>query len=529
MNSLNKIISCICAAALFMPPVCLAYDDALSVTTRYVYEKNPAPSFSSIGGEWAVIGLARSGYGAPEEYYREYYRKITDLVSEDGFITRRRSSDYSRLILAMTAIGADAQNIAEINLMDGISDYDKTVSQGINGPVWALIAADCGEYSFTEPSVCDEYIEYIIENRNSDGGWALVKGDTSDTDISAMAITALSAYAEDSPSVSEAVSDGLKFLSDTQNEDGTYSSCGVKNAESTAQVIVALTESGIPLSDEAFIKNGNDLISALMMFSDEGGGFKHTMSDTAVNAMATEQTLYALAAADRAAKGQNGLFDMSDTQKRDFTYTASGLPEKIMAVHPPRRLYSITFSDTAGSIYENDIKELATYGIINGRAENSFEPDGTMTRAEFAAVTVRALGLDKIENDMFSDVTREDWFFESVNTAYSYNIVKGISDSIFNPYGVITRREAAVMVSRASTLAGMETSLSDTSIRNTLAAFTDYMTVPDWAREPLAFCFNEGMLDDSALEINHDTLVTRGEIAHMIYTMLCRANLVYYH
>lgn len=506
-------------------------DNILEDTAEYIYKTVHNPQVGSIGGEWAVLALARSGYEIPDEYYHNYYENVERYVKScDGVLSDRKYTEYSRIIIALTSIGKNPSEVGGYNLLMPLSDYEKTIFQGINGAVWALIALDSGNYEIPKNGEADilatrdMYIDYILSCQMTDGGWSATGSDKSEVDITAMAVTALADYT-DKPEVAAAVNTALEYLSDVQNDDGTYSTYGIETAESTAQVIVALTENGIPLSDERFIKNGNNLETALTRFAVGDGGFKHTLSDTSSNMMATEQALYAMAAAKRAESGRNRLFDMTDTVRVEFTDTI-GLPDKILAVHARERMYDITFSDTYGSRYENEINELATYGIINGKGAGIFEPESNMTRAEFAAIMVNGLCLDKIENDVFSDVTENDWYFESVNTAYSYNIVKGISDTTFNPYGVITKQEAAVMVVRAATLCGIDTEMDDISIRNTLSAFTDYMNTAEWAREALSFCYRTDILDSSEIEINGDSVVTRAEIAHMTYTMLKNANLI---
>lgn len=534
MKRIFKIICCILSAAAVcggMYTAAGAFDAYISDvaeeqnrTAGFIYEKNPAPEFSQTGGEWVIFGTARSGYDVPQEYYSEYYTKIKKLAVEADFTAKYKPSDYARLILALTSIGADVCDVSGKNLLEGISDYERTISQGINGAVWALIALNSGKYTLPVVTAEEGYINYILSSENEDGGWSIDGNNVSEADITAMAAAALSNYS-DRPEVAKAVEKAFKYLAKTQNDDGTYSSCGLKNAESTAQVIVALCENEIPLSDERFIKNNNSLEDALMKFSTGNGGFKHTLSDSTPNMMATEQALYAMAAAVRAKTGKNKLFDISDPKMVDF-FDPIGLPDKILAVHAREKIYDISFSDISGVKYENEINELASYGIINGKSESIFEPQSRMTRAEFATITVNALCLDKIENDVFSDVSENDWFFENVNTAYSYNIIKGISEAVFNPNGIISRQEAAVMVTRAATLCGMDTGMSDTSIRNTLSAFTDYINTPEWAREALAFCYSQNILDGSELEIDGFAAVTRGEIAHMMYTMLKNADLI---
>ena len=143
-----------------------------------------------------------------------------------------------------------------------------------------------------------------------------------------------------------------------------------------------------------------------------------------------------------------------------------------------------------------------------------------MTRAEFATIIVRGLGLPQKTCTVFNDVTEKDWFYNYVGTAYNYEIIKGVSDNEFNPHGTITREEAAVMVTRAAKLCGMDTTMDNVEIRDALAQFFDYVKASDWSKASLAFCYREKILDDSIMDINPKEAVTRAEIASMVYNML---------
>ena len=98
-----------------------------------------------------------------------------------------------------------------------------------------------------------------------------------------------------------------------QEQDGGYTSWGSSNSESVAQVIVALTELGVPLDDARFVKNGVTVEDALLRFAQESGAFVHALDGSGGDdGMATEQAFYALAAIHRAETGETTLYDMTD-------------------------------------------------------------------------------------------------------------------------------------------------------------------------------------------------------------------------
>ena len=282
----------------------------------YLLAKIPEPQVNSVGGEWVVLGLARSGVDIPEGYFDGYYDKAVQFVQERGGVLHaKKYTEYSRVILGLTAIGKDPADVGGYNLLTPLGDYERTVWQGINGPIWALIALDSGAYEIPEnpdaevQASREAYVDNILESQLSDGGWALT-GSAADTDLTAMALQALRGYAEQ-PEVKAAIDRGLECLSAMQDETGGFSSWGVESAESCAQVIVALTSLAIDLNDSRFVKNGCNVMDALLSFRAPEGGFCHT-HDGGSDLMATEQAFYALVAVYRAETGQTRLYDMSD-------------------------------------------------------------------------------------------------------------------------------------------------------------------------------------------------------------------------
>ena len=506
-------------------------NQVIAETASYIYKTISKPQIGSIGGEWAVLGLVRSGVEIPEEYYQNYYKALEECVKErKGILHDKKYTEYSRVILALTAIGKNPVDVAGYNLLTPLGDYEKTVWQGVNGAIWALIALDSGNYDMPNnpnakvQATREMYINHIIEKQTSDGGWAL-SGDVADPDVTGMALQALSKY-QDNDKVKSATEKALNCLSNMQKENGGFSSYEVETSESSVQVLVALCELGISIDDERFVKNGKSVLDNLFSFYDNGKDFKHIHQDS-TNLMATEQCFYALVALKRASEGRNTLYDMSDAKNLNVSLDAVGLAGKNadvkkMSITSPGK----TFADIVGHKDKTAIEALASRGIINGKTENSFEPESTMTRAEFATIIARGLGLPQKSNVIFKDVTTNDWFYNYVGTAYSYGIIKGVSESEFNPNGTITREEAAVMVTRAAKLCGMNTEMDTIAVRDSLAQFFDYVKASDWSQSSLAFCYNEKIMNSSVMDIKPKEAVTRAEIASMLYNMLLSANLL---
>ncbi|MEG1997284.1 MAG: S-layer homology domain-containing protein, partial [Clostridiales bacterium] len=475
---------------------------ALKDTAAYVYQATPAPQVGSIGGEWAVLGLARSGYAVPASYYETYYAAVEKQVQDcQGVLDKRKYTEYSRVILALTAIGKDPTNVAGYDLTMALGDYEKTIWQGINGPIWALIALDSGNYDIPINEAAKTqasramYVERIVSQQLTDGGFSLTGEGAADPDITGMALQALAKY-KNTGEVQAAIDKALRCLSGLQHADGGYY-WHASNSESVVQVIVALNELGISVTDSRFVKNGKTLTDNLLSFYSKGKGFRHTAEGDGNDGMATEQGLYGLVSLQRAIGHQNSLYRMNDVKDMvdpPGNPTTPGKPTTPGAiVIKPITASGKTFADIDGHANQKAIEALAARAIINGMSDTIFSPDATMIRAQFAAIMVGALNLPAQPVAVFGDISPSAWYASYVGTAYTQGIVKGISAASFNPAGTITREEAAAMVTRAAKLCGMDVAVHDMAIRDMLAQFGDYTKISDWARGSLAFCYRENI------------------------------------
>ena len=519
--------------------------EVIDAAAQYMTQAVRAPEVGSIGGEWAVIGLARSGYDIPQSYFDAYYRRAEIYIAErKGELHAVKYTDHSRLILSLTAIGYDPADVGGYDLTLALGDFEKTVWQGINGPIWALIALDSGGYDVpVNPSAAVQaarelYVGEILSRQLPDGGWNLAagadgtikKGEVSDPDITGMALAALANYRE-FPTAAEAIDRALDYLSEVQDISGGYSSRGIVNAESTSQVLTGISALGISADDPRFVKNTNTLIDFLLSLRNPDGSYKHSSSGSGDTQMATEQAFYALVAASRVAQGKTSLYDMSDIRRNQDGQPADDDAVGLVGKHGDVRAVPMTsqgrsFSDIRDHANRAAIEALASHGIINGVGADIFAPDAVMTRAQFATIAVQALGLSSDAKTPFADVGASDWFYEPVCAAYAYGIVSGTSRTAFNPSGTISRQEAAVMIARAAALCGMDTSRTSAEIRDTLSQFVDYRMAAEWAQSSLAFCYDEGIFDDSDIGLHPKTSIRRCEIAEAVYRMLIRAELL---
>ena len=303
-------------------------DTVLSKVRSYILSKDTKPDYSSI---WNVIGLKRSGLYVRESYINLFYSNVIAYCeSKDWQITRAKYSDYSKLILALTAIGVDARNVMGHNLLAYLSDYENVSRQGNNGTIWALIALKSNPaYEIPEdPSAVQQnseelLVKKVVGMQCQDGGWTLM-GTTGDSDMTGMAMQALASYynKDGYEDVTAAIDKGLAWIEKNQLSSGGFGTMNTETSESVAQIITALCGVGIDCGEDArFIKNGKWPMTGLFQYYMPEGGFMHVAADAGnngggaggiIDGMATEQGLYATVAYRRFLDGETFLYDMSD-------------------------------------------------------------------------------------------------------------------------------------------------------------------------------------------------------------------------
>lgn len=289
--------------------------------SQYLYEAVPSPQVAAVGGEWTVIGLARSGCEVGEDYFSGYRNRLENtLTQQGGVLHQRKYTEYARTVLALSALGQDARDVAGWDLTLPLADYDKVLRQGLNGAVWALIALDSASYPMPQnPQAATQatrqmYVDEILTRQLANGGWSLGGAENPQSDLTAMVLQALAPY-RDQDAVAQAIEKALTCLSVLQDEKGGYCDQGTINAESCAQMVVALAALGLEQEDPRFVKNGNSALDALMSCYIPGQGFSHTPGSSEPSLMASEQGLYALVAVSRFEEGRAGLYDMTDVME----------------------------------------------------------------------------------------------------------------------------------------------------------------------------------------------------------------------
>lgn len=291
--------------------------------------------------DWYAFSLGRLGITDDfDAYIAVTENEVAKRYDTPQKLDAMKATEWHRISLALLAVGADPTDVGGIHLIaDGTYNRANVTSlgtQGINGFLWGLIALDSMRYVVPDDAhtTRDDIVLDILAAQLPDGGFSLYES-TSDVDVTAMALQALAPYANSfhtytyvqratnktvTKSVRTVIEEALAHLSAAQTNDGDFSAGGTPNAESTAQVLVALSALQIdPLTDERFLKNGHTVLDGLLRYQQADGGFIHaatynennpTSLPDASNSMASEQALYALIAYKRFTEKTRALYDM---------------------------------------------------------------------------------------------------------------------------------------------------------------------------------------------------------------------------
>ena len=389
-------------------------DKAIKKIAEFILKNDTNPDS---GSTWFVISMVRSGVEVPTSYKNTYYKNVVKyLVENDWEITKSKYSEYSKLIMGLTAVGKDAQNIAGHNMLAYLSDFTNVKRQGFNGTLWALLALNSHDsYSIPKDSKAKEQtteeglINTILKAELSPGGWALY-GSTPDADITGMAIQALSSYYGNRSDVTKAVDRAVEWLSSAQLKSGGYDTLGTETAESAAQIITALSAIGIDCGeDQRFIKKGKWPLTGLMQYYLSNGSFEHTKGG-GYNGLATAQAMYALVSYKRMQNGSSFTYHMSDISLKKGT-----LPKSLTSTSDKDTDESNTGkesdsdSDTSKNAASGTTKKLSKLTLAGSNTKNT----GTVNSATKGNGTTNANstnGTDGADGQIITENT--GWSFD---------------------------------------------------------------------------------------------------------------------
>ncbi len=276
--------------------------DIYNAAGKYLADTNKQISYGD-AKEGYLIGLGRANYPVSDGLYTGYYDSVKSYLAGNGG-KFDSVTECAKVVAALNAIGYDPTNIDGIDITKQLSDTSSV--SGVYANAYALIALDTKNY----PSDArDTYINNLVNVQLSNGAWGW--NGSPDNDTTGMVLAAFAPYYNKDSAVTNVVNKALDYLSNAQASDGAFRSGMDENSNSTAMVVLGLSELGINAdTDSRFVKNGVSAVDALCSYAVAGGGFGWT-DNTDVNDYATYQSYYALCSYFRCINGKNRLFDMT--------------------------------------------------------------------------------------------------------------------------------------------------------------------------------------------------------------------------
>lgn len=258
---------------------------------------------------YTIIAFNQLNKNVPDEKIQEV---IESIENNEGY--HRNVTETAKWILILTSAGKDATNIAGFNLIDSLTNHERMTIQGNNGPIYSLLALDSGNYTVDEDAqwTREILVKTILNAQLDNGAWPLF-GTLPNFDITAVAIAALSPYA-DQENVNEAINKGVDWLSTIYLNDGGYNDpfSGGEASETISQVIVGLTANHEDPTSEKFMLQDKNLVTHLLSYKNDDGGFAHLIEDVKSNVIATAQALLALVSYEKYLNNEGSVFQFNN-------------------------------------------------------------------------------------------------------------------------------------------------------------------------------------------------------------------------
>jgi hypothetical protein len=381
---------------------------------------------------WVIMALAEAGEDINAPEWAPAGNTPLDFLhnSPEDLLS---SCDLARTLLALSAgeAGTEYQGVDLVEQILSLQQADghfAWISQGeealINAHIWSVLALHSAGQSIPE---LEKARQWLLDCQNPDGGFGWVLGIPSDGDDTAAAIRALLLMGEDENS--PAIQRGLTYLKSCQGEDGGFNSGYMNgdksNASTDAWVIQALLSSGQSPWSPFWTQNSQRVLDHLLGLQDRSGFFYYTAGVAAAPVQTTAMVLI----------------------------TLSQLAQKVQEIEPegPAEKPGF-FTDLSNSYWAyHEIMELLQAGILTGYSDGSFKPEKSVSRAEFATMIVKGLGLAANEygsESQFKDLAPGFWALASIQLCVEKGYVNGMPGGIFQPNGNITGAQLAAILVR---------------------------------------------------------------------------------
>lgn len=350
------------------------------------YLKELSKNAGDYSSDWYYIAMSRYGINCDHKESINSLKSVVDDFYKNG-LENTKVTDMQRVALALLSCTSDITDVNGHNFLADCTynreNYAPLDKQGVNSLAFALILLDSKDFSVPNSAKLsrNDILEKILQKELPNGGFSIV-GNAPDVDATAITLQSLAPYYNNSK-VKPVIDRALNYISKVQQTTGAFKSFGKENAESTAQVIIALTSLNIDiLTDKRFIKNGNTALDGLMSFLMEDGGFCHIQGYTSNN-MATYQSLCALVSYYRYLNKQTGFFSFSkkDVSQQNTEISPVNKPssKKTSLSKTDKKANNSEGNVPATETIESDTKEIKTKKNTQSPKSNSTESKSTET------------------------------------------------------------------------------------------------------------------------------------------------------
>jgi hypothetical protein len=186
----------------------------------------------------------------------------------------------------------------------------------------------------------------------------------------------------------------------------------------------------------------------------------------------------------------------------------------------------VSFEDISSSYAQSEIRSLANKLLINGTTDTTFSPKQNVTRAEFAALITRALGLTPGTAAPFSDIPAGSWYSGDVAAAYEAGLITGRNNDKFDPQANISRQEIAVVLGKAVDLLQIKTA-TDGPART---PYHDTSSFAGYAKDSIEKVSAAGIINGATIKgssyFQPNAPTTREASAKVLHVLLQKAALI---
>ncbi len=186
----------------------------------------------------------------------------------------------------------------------------------------------------------------------------------------------------------------------------------------------------------------------------------------------------------------------------------------LLSLVPANLVMAATFTDLPTGWSKEAMTAAVDNGLLNGYENGEIRPNGKLTRAEFAAILVRAFGAEtRADISGYSDVAASDWYYDYIAKVVKMGAMQGVSASRMNPNQNITREEVFTAVSRVLVLESQDHSV--------LSKFHDGANISDWAKAGMAALVQRGYVNGDTLgNVHPGANITREEFAQFMHNAI---------